>query len=97
MTVREPATETTITIVREADASVVDYPRRELAYRVSGGIEVTLYWSADDNSTSVEVWQPGSGETLLFAVARECALEAFYHPFAHLPIGLDDPTAALEA
>jgi hypothetical protein len=97
MTVRERVTTTTYTIVREADASALDYPRRELAYRVSGGIEVTLYWSADDNSTSVEVWQPASGETLLFAVARECALDAFYHPFAHLPIGLDDPAPALEA
>jgi hypothetical protein len=97
MTVREPVTETTFTLVRETDASALEYPRRELAYRVSGGIEVTLYWSADDNSTSVEVWQPASGETLLFTVARECALEAFYHPFAHLPIGRDVPTPALEA
>jgi hypothetical protein len=59
--------------------------RRELARRVSGGLEVTLYWSVDDNSTSVEVCQHASGETVAFAVARERALDAFYHPFAHLP------------
>ena len=59
-------------------------PRRELAHRVSGGIEVTLYWSPHDNSTSVEVWQSASEELLKFTVAREEALEAFYHPFAHL-------------
>jgi hypothetical protein len=59
--------------------------RRELAHRVSGGIEVALYWRADDNTTSIEVWQAETGETVLFAVASELALDAFYHPFAHLP------------
>ena len=46
---------------------------------------MTLYWSTNDNSTSVEVWQHASGETFAFAVAAERALDAFYHPFAHLP------------
>jgi hypothetical protein len=59
-------------------------PRRELARRMSGGIEVTLYWSAHDNNTSIEVWQSATEETLHFNVAPEFALEAFYHPFAHL-------------
>jgi hypothetical protein len=57
----------------------------ELAHRVSGGTEIRLYWNADEDSTSVEVWQPASGEFLLFEVPRERALEAFYHPFAGLP------------
>jgi hypothetical protein len=57
---------------------------RELARRLNGGIEVTLYWNADDDSTSIEVWQPATEEALAFAVAREQALDAFYHPFAHL-------------
>jgi len=35
-------------------------PRRELARRVSGGIEVALYWSPFDNSITVEVWQATS-------------------------------------
>lgn len=48
-----------------------------------------MYWSADDNSTSVEVWQHASGETIAFAVARARALDAFYHPFAHLPTGYE--------
>ena len=64
----------------------VHHPRRELAHRVSGGIEVTLYWSAADNSTSIELWQPASEERLAFAVPREHALDAFHHPFAHLPM-----------
>jgi hypothetical protein len=70
--------------------------RRELARRVNGGIEVTLYWNALDNSTSIEVWQPASEEILLFTVARERALEAFYHPFAHLPIAADNLIATLD-
>jgi hypothetical protein len=62
------------------------HPRRELAHRHSGGIEVTLYWSAHDNTTCLEIRQPASAETLLFSVPRERALDAFYHPFSHLPI-----------
>jgi hypothetical protein len=58
--------------------------RRELAHRRSGGVEVTLYWSADDNTTSVEITQPASEQALLFSVPRERALDAFYHPFSHL-------------
>lgn len=58
--------------------------RRELAHRVSGGTEFTLYWSADDDGTSIEIHQPSTDVTLEFAVPREQALDAFYHPFAHL-------------
>jgi len=61
---------------------------RELAYRVSGGMEIRLYWNADEDSTSVEVWQPASGELLRLEVPRGRALEAFYHPFADLPRAL---------
>jgi hypothetical protein len=67
----------------QVDEPIVQ-PRRELAHRVTGGIEVTLYWSPDDDSTTVEVWQPASEVTLLLAVASERALEAFYHPFAQV-------------
>jgi hypothetical protein len=63
---------------------------RELARRASGGIEVALYWSPLDNSTSVEVWDAASEETLVFAVAPERALEAFYHPFAQLAASFDE-------
>ena len=65
-------------------------PRRELARRASGGIEVALYWSPLDNGTTVEVWDAGSEETLVFAVAPEHALEAFDHPFAQLAASLDE-------
>ena len=59
--------------------------RRELARREAGELEITLYWHAADNSTSIEIWHPASDGTLLrFAVPGEDALDAFYHPFAHL-------------
>jgi len=64
-------------------------PRRELARRVSGGIEVALYWSPFDNSITVEVWQATSEETLVVPVAAEHALDAFYHPFAQLAAPFD--------
>ena len=67
-------------------AATIPDPRRELARRVSSGIEVTLYWSAVDNSTFIEVWQPASEETFAYPVAGDRALDAFYHPFAHLPL-----------
>jgi hypothetical protein len=71
--------------------------RRELARRVSGGIEVALYWSPLDNSTTVEVWDAGSDETLVFAVAPERALEAFYHPFAQLATSFDELVPVADA
>ena len=72
-------------------------PRRELAHRVTGGIEVTLYWNALDGTTAVEVWQPATDELLFFEVAREQALDAFYHPFAHLPTRSEELLLALHA
>jgi hypothetical protein len=58
--------------------------QRELAYRSGGGIAVTLYWSPADNNTSVEIFHAATEQTLRFVVPRKRALDAFYHPFAHL-------------
>jgi hypothetical protein len=66
------------------DAVIQHFAPRELAHRSSGGMEVTLFWSAHDNSTHVEIFHAATEQTLLFAVPREHALDAFYHPFAHL-------------
>lgn len=71
--------------------------RCELAQRVSGGVEVTLFWSAADGSTTIEVWQPATGELLVFPVAADRALDAYYHPFAHLPRSSDDLIPVLDA
>ena len=82
-TVNKPLTETA------AEKAALHAPParargRELARRSSGGIEVTLYWSPDDNTTYVEVWQSASEGALRFTVPGERALDAFYHPFSHL-------------
>ena len=60
-------------------------PRRELARRVNGGLEITLYWDARDNTTTIEVYHAETAETIAFPVPAERALDAFHHPFAHLP------------
>jgi hypothetical protein len=72
-------------------------PRRELARRVSGGIEVTLYWSPLDNSTTVEVWQATTEETFVVPVPPERALEAFYHPFAQLTASFEELVPVADA
>jgi hypothetical protein len=63
--------------------------RRELAHRASAGLEVTLYWRADDETTTIEIWRPATEELVIFGVAPEHALDAFYHPFAHLQVVSD--------
>ena len=72
--------------------------RHELAHRAGNGIEVTLYWREDDNTTSIEIWHAASGQTLVFPVERERALDAYNHPFAHLAARDDEffPTLGLE-
>jgi len=61
-----------------------DLIRRELAHRISSGLEVTLYWDVDDDSTSIDVKHVASETTLRFAVPSDQALDAFYHPLAHI-------------
>jgi hypothetical protein len=72
-------------------------PRRELARRLSGGIEVALYWSPLDDSTTVEVWDAVFDETIVFDVPPERALEGFYHPFAQLGSSFDELVPVADA
>jgi hypothetical protein len=65
-------------------ATLASRTRRELAQRVNGGLEITLYWHPHDNSTSVEIHEATTDETISFPVPADRALEAFNHPFAHL-------------
>ena len=59
-------------------------PRRELAHRVNGGLEITLYWDVEDDTTTIEVHHADTAETIAFPVPADRALDAFHHPFAHL-------------
>jgi hypothetical protein len=65
-------------------ATLTTVARRELARRVTGGLEITLYWDAHANTTSIEVHQKATAETVAFPVAADRALDAFHHPFAHI-------------
>ena len=83
--------------MEEQVGEMVVEPRRELARRVSGGIEVALSWTLLDNSTTVEVRDSAYDETLVFAVPPERALEAFYHPFAQLSVSFEELVPVADA
>jgi len=57
--------------------------RIDLANRRSDGIDVTLWWSPDDDSVSIEVLHQPSDSTFELAVDPSRALDAYYHPFAY--------------
>jgi hypothetical protein len=56
---------------------------RELAVRESDGLHVLLLWHPRENALTVEVEDARIGDAFQLAVAAECALDAFYHPFAY--------------
>ena len=55
----------------------------DLASRRNDGIDVTLWWSPNDDSVSVEVLHFASESSFELLVDRDRALDAFYHPFAY--------------
>lgn len=55
---------------------------RELAARESEGLLVRLLWHPRDDAVTVSVEDPRAGDSFELPVARDRALEAFYHPFA---------------
>jgi len=58
-------------------------PRRQLAQRAADGIEVTLFWNDTENSITVSVRDSRADNVFEFPVARDRALDAFYHPYAY--------------
>ena len=58
----------------------------ELAARESDGVRVLLLWHPREDAVTVSVEDARAGQGFEFAVARACALDAFYHhPFAYPP------------
>jgi hypothetical protein len=57
--------------------------QRELAVRESDGLRVLLLWSPREDAVSVTVEDARAGHAFELAVAGDCALDAFYHPFAY--------------
>jgi len=62
----------------------IDTARRELATRLSDGVEITLFWGARDDNTSIDLHDTATARTTSFLVAPDRALDAFHHPFAQL-------------
>jgi hypothetical protein len=78
--------------------STTTYKRRELAYRLSDGIEVALYWDTVGDTLSLEVYDAKTDEFFEIDVPRDRALDAFRHPFVYIaasePYELDELLAA---
>ena len=56
---------------------------RELASRSSDGVNVLLLWHPREDALTVSVEDARVGDSFEIAVAPDCALDAFYHPFAY--------------
>ena len=56
---------------------------RELAYRMTDGVEVTLLWSEHDGRLTVTIFDDRTGEFFELEAPREKALDVFYHPFSY--------------
>jgi len=58
---------------------------RELAYRITSSVEVTLFWRKLDNALTLRLHEVATGIEFEFGVRPEDALDAFHHPYAYLP------------
>jgi len=56
---------------------------RELAYRESDGVHVTLFWREADDGLVVIVVDERAGTVFSLEPERDQALAAFNHPFAY--------------
>ena len=65
------------------EAITQQHSRRELAHRISNGIEVTLSWGPASGEVVVEVIDHGSGHVFEVTVPSGRALDAFHHPYAY--------------
>jgi hypothetical protein len=72
-------------LMNAADARV-----RELDFRESVGLQVTLLWQEVGNRIWVRVRDARTDDVFAFGVDPADALDAFHHPFAYAPqYGLD--------
>jgi hypothetical protein len=57
--------------------------KKELAFRESNGVAVTLYWHSGTNRVSVTVYDAVSDELFELTAGASEALDLFHHPYAH--------------
>jgi hypothetical protein len=55
----------------------------ELASRDADGLVVSLLWNRVGNGVKVVLADTRTRRRFAFAVAPDCALDAFYHPFVY--------------
>ena len=71
---------------REPDLGVAptgEAPLRELAFRATDGLEISLLWNAVAGGLAVSVQDTRSGDVFEVPAPRDRALEVFYHPYAY--------------
>ena len=64
-------------------ANATQQPYRELAYRVSEGVEIVLFWHEVSDELTVTVSDERTGAYFELAAAPDQALDVFDHPYAH--------------
>jgi hypothetical protein len=57
--------------------------RTELAQRLDGSTEVTLFWSRSTGKLTVSVHELARGDVFELQIASDRALDGFYHPYAY--------------
>ena len=65
---------------------------RELAYRCSDGVHVTLFWHPATNRLTVQVVDESLDDTFEFEAPADRAFDAFEHPFAYATRQRERPT-----
>jgi hypothetical protein len=63
--------------------STIEVNARELAFRAQNGLEVTLFWSQEDDRLAVAVLDHVSGGAFVVPVEDERPLDVYEHPYAH--------------
>lgn len=62
---------------------MTDSSKRELAYRMIDGLEVTLLWQPVSDDVIVCVCDQKYGAYFEIRPPQDCALDAFYHPYTY--------------
>lgn len=65
------------------DHTTAQEQRRELAQRRADGIEVTMFWSAEEDELTLQFVDLRAGASFEMPVRRDRGNFAFNHPFAY--------------
>jgi hypothetical protein len=70
----------------------IDRTEKELDFRASDGIEVSLLWCPGEDDVIVEVVDTKAGDAFRLEIAPSQAGDAFEHPYAYAAFrGIDFP------